>query len=50
MNRAYREYLIGKWKEAEDIGKEIGCTDNKVIICIFDKITQPFYYWTNKKI
>jgi len=49
MNRAYREYMIGKWKEAEALAVEIGCTDNKVVISIFDKITQPFFYWINKK-
>ena len=45
MNKAYRNYLIDNWKEAEELSKEVGCTDNKVVISFFERITQPYYYW-----
>jgi hypothetical protein len=55
MNEAYKGYLIDMWKEAEEIAKEIGAPSNQNVRMIFDKITQPYFYWAkemngNKKV
>jgi len=49
MNEAYRQYLIDNWKEAENIGKEVGAINNHTIATIFSMITQPYYYWKKEK-
>jgi len=45
----YKEYLIGKWIEAEKISTKLGVTENEVVTAIFDKICQPYFYWIKEK-
>lgn len=45
MDKAYKTYLIGKWKEAEEVAKECGCTSNEAVITFFKMMTQPYHFW-----
>jgi len=45
MDKAYEAYLEEKWKEAEKMAVKFGCTSTRVLISIFDKICQPYFYW-----
>jgi len=49
MNMEYREYLKECWKEAEEIGIELGGTSNEVVKCFFSKIAKPFHYWLKEQ-
>lgn len=47
MNSAYKTYLLGKWKEAEELAiKGFGVSKTDVVLSIFNKIAQSEYYWT----
>jgi len=49
MDEEYREYIKSNWTEAEEIARQIGSTSNNVVVSIFDKICQPYYYWSRQK-
>jgi len=51
MDETYKKYLIENWKDAEEVAKEVGCTDNKAVIVFFRMISQPYFFWVkeNKK-
>jgi len=46
MNKSYEVYVIDKWKEAEEIARKVGSITNHTVATIFDKLCQPYYYWS----
>lgn len=50
MDEAYRTYIKDIWKEAEEVAiNDLGGTSNSMVIAIFDKMCQPYYYWKSSR-
>lgn len=45
MDNRYKEYMLGKWKEAELCAIKIGSTSNEVVVAFFKMMCQPYYFW-----
>ena len=47
--KLYKIYVKDCWIWAEGTAIDLGVSDNKVVLSIFNKICKPYHYWQKDK-